>query len=262
MTDFAEVLRAYADALAMNFRLHVVAQPEDQLKAPVGNLLRAFGRVARLDVNSRTEVRDDDVEGRPDLGVTVTRLLTGHIELKRHGLGARPERFTGVNREQWNRFKALPNLVYTDGSEWSLYHSGELVQRVRIADDVSEDGFGGLIEQAGAGLEDLFRTLLNWNPIVLRTARGLAEFIAPLTRFLRDEVAKALTREGGPLRQLAAEWRAILFPEADDAQVADAYAQTMTYALLLAHFEGATRRGAAQQELGGEFGRIVGPGAW
>ena len=61
----------------------------------------------------------------------------------------------------------------------------------------------------------------------------------PRWRFLREEVEKALGREGGPLSQLATEWRAILFPEADDAQFADAYAQTVTYALLLAHFEGA-----------------------
>ena len=185
------------------------------------------------------EVRADDVGGRPDLGITVGGLLTGHIELKRPGLGARAERFTGQNGKQWRRFRALPNLIYTDGSEWSLYHSGKLITRTRFAGDVSEVGAAALDDYEVSELDGLLRAFLYWEPIVPKTARSLAEFLAPLARFLRDEVEKALDREGGPLNALAAEWREVLFPEANDAQFADAYAQTVTYALLLAHFEGA-----------------------
>ena len=76
-------------------------------------------------------------------------------------------------------------------------------------------------------------------PITPTDAKRIAEFVAPLARILRDEVQRALKRGNEPLRALAAEWRGILFPEADDAQFADAYAQTLTYALLLAQFEGA-----------------------
>ena len=192
-----------------------------------------------LDVRWRTEVRADDVHGRPDLGVTVKRLLAGHVELKRPGLGARPERFTGANRAQWGRFKALPNLIYTDGSEWSLYHTGKLVARVRIADDVSEGGARALDREALAALARLFRAFLYWEPVVPGTAQGLAGFLAALARILRDEVQQALGRPDSPLRTLADEWGRLLFPETDDAQFADAYAQTLTYALLLARFEGA-----------------------
>ena len=184
-------------------------------------------------------MRADDVHGRPDLGVTVKGLLTGHVELKRPGLGARPERFTGANRAQWLRFKALPNLIYTDGSEWSLYRTGKLVARVRIADDVSEGGARALDHEALAALARLFREFLCWEPVVPGTARGLAEFLAALARILRDEVQQALGCPDSRLRPLANEWSGILFPETDDAQFADAYAQTLTYALLLARFEGA-----------------------
>ena len=102
----------YAGAVSGNFALMVEAQPEDQLKAPVGGLLKSLGGAAGLDVNWRTEVFIDDVDGRPDIGVTVGGLLTGHIELKRPGLGARPERFTGRNRTQWRKFPgaAQPDL--------------------------------------------------------------------------------------------------------------------------------------------------------
>ena len=60
-----------------------------------------------------------------------------------------------------------------------------------------------------------------------------------MTRVLRDDVQAALARENSQLRRLANEWGGILFPEGDEAQFADAYAQTVTYALLLARFEGA-----------------------
>ena len=36
---------AYANAVAANFRQPVAAQPEDQIRAPVGELLQAMGRI-------------------------------------------------------------------------------------------------------------------------------------------------------------------------------------------------------------------------
>ncbi len=222
-----------------NFKQPISAQPEDQLKAPVGDFLRDTGSLTDLNVAWRTEVHPDDIDGRPDLGVTVNGLLTGHVELKRPGLGARPEHFTGHNRSQWEQFKALPNIIYTDGGEWSLYRSGELKLRARIAADVSQGGAKALDQETLAALREMLRDFLYWEPVVPGTAEGLARFLAPLARVLRDDVKAALVREASSLRALASEWTGLLFPEGDDAQFADAYAQTVTYALLLARFEGA-----------------------
>lgn len=235
----ADIVERYAEAVHNNFIQPVNAQPEDQLKTPVGNLIQAIGETTGRDVTYRTEVRVDDINGRPDIGVVVDRLLTGHVELKRPGLGARPESFKKANRDQWERFKALPNLIYTDSSEWSLYRSGELKVRVKIAEDVSKTGKAGIDLKNSELLGKLLRDFLYWEPIAPNTVRGLAEFLAPLARILRDEVRKALKRETSTLRELADQWREILFPEGDEAQFADAYAQTLTYALLLARFEGA-----------------------
>ncbi len=237
--DFAEIVERFASTIAENFRQLIEAQPEDQLKSPTGDLLGDVGRINRLDVRWRTEVHADDISGRPDLGVTTGGLLTGHVELKRPGLGARAEQFKGANRDQWNRFKALPNLIYTDGSEWSLYRSGKLQQRVRIADDVSKGAAKAVDPESLAGLRDLLSDFLYWEPVVPKTAESLAKFLAPLARILRDEVRKALEKETAPIQSLAKEWGGLLFPEGDEAQFADAYAQTVTYALLLAKFEGA-----------------------
>jgi hypothetical protein len=51
-------------------------------------------------------------------------------------------------------------------------------------------------------------------------------------------VLAVLSDPGSALSRLAGEWRGFFFPDADDAQFADAYAQTVTYALLLARVEG------------------------
>ena len=236
---FAQAVHDFAAAVADNFSQHVNAQPEDQLKPLVGDLVKRVGAAyANGEVAYRTEVLPDDVDGRPDLGITVGKLLVGHIELKSPGTGARPERFTHRNRQQWQRFQALPNLIYTDGSEWSLYRSGDKSLRVRIASDITE-GTSALYLENLTDLDKLLRDFMNWQPVVPATVRGIADFLAPLTRILRDEVSAELGRADSPLKALANEWRRLLFPETDDAQFADAYAQTLTYALLLARFEGA-----------------------
>ena len=63
--------------------------------------------------------------------------------------------------------------------------------------------------------------------------------LAPLCRMLRNDVADALKRPTSPLVQLAHDWRQLLFPDASDDQFADAYAQTVTFALLLGRSENA-----------------------
>jgi hypothetical protein len=56
---------------------------------------------------------------------------------------------------------------------------------------------------------------------------------------LREEVRDALKSPSSALAQLAKDWRDLLFPDADDERFADAYAQTVTFAQLLARSEGA-----------------------
>lgn len=193
--DFDEITKAFAEAVADNFNQPVRAQPEDQLKAPIGEFLRSVGQLSGLTVGWRTEVHADDIDGRPDVGITANGLLTGHVELKRPGMGARADQFTGANRNQWQRFKALPKLIYTDGSEWSLYRSGELKQRARMADDVSKGGASGIYLDSLGAVRELLRDFLYWKPVVPGTTEGLAGFFAPMARILRDQVQKALGTE-------------------------------------------------------------------
>jgi hypothetical protein len=55
LNAYSDLIGQFADDVAHNFSLPVSAQPEDQLKSPVGQLLSAVGTLTALDVNWRTE---------------------------------------------------------------------------------------------------------------------------------------------------------------------------------------------------------------
>ena len=134
---FNEALLKFARSLQRNFSIPIQANPEDQLKTPMQLLLRA----AATDVQPRTEAQVEGLGARPDLGIAVHNLLCGYLELKAPGKGARTSRLTGADKKQWEKFKALPNILYTDGSEWALYRSGELQgEPVRFSGDITVDG--------------------------------------------------------------------------------------------------------------------------
>lgn len=234
--DFAARLVAFARSLTANFTSSVVAQPEDQLKAPVKGLLEA---TLSRPIVARSEAQVAGLGGRPDFGVAVDGLLAGYAELKAPGLGARPQRFTDErNKKQWGKFKTLPNLIYTDGNEWTLLRSGEQVSHVRFSGDVMTDAERAFTEGEAEALERLIQDFLLWQPTAPSSPKALAELLAPLCRMVRDDVAQALQNPDSALSQLARDWRETLFPDADDARFADAYTQTLTYALLLARFSG------------------------
>ncbi|MCT7374104.1 hypothetical protein [Chelativorans salis] len=86
-----------------------------------------------------------DIRTRPDFAITVKQTLVGFIEVKGPGKGADPRHFTVQHdKDQWNKLKSLPNLLYTDGSAFSLWCDGAMVGRIAT--------FDGDLETAGAKL--------------------------------------------------------------------------------------------------------------
>lgn len=241
--DFASVLGEYGDAVRKALRESTAAnaQAEEQLKAPTITLFERVGGVLGFAVSARPEARMSELSVRPDLGVLIRNLLSGHVELKAPGLGANPEKLKDPrNREQWRRLQSHPNLIYTDGNEWGLYRDGERQVLVKPSGDVVDDGGSAYSDRDRQRLEALLRDFLSWQPVVPSSPRALADALAPLCRLLREDVTDAMQNPNSQIRALAKDWRDVLFPDADDAQFADAYAQTLTYALLLARLEGET----------------------
>ena len=242
-----EPLREFAAAVAAKSTPSVAAgSAEDRLRAPFEQLVAAAARALGLEAVCAGEAALPSGAGRPDFAVHCQGLLAGHAELKAPGTGADATRFRGRNRDQFRRFAALPNLLYSDGREWALYRDGKRTgRRLRLAGDLVTAGAEAVAPEDADALAALLRDFLSWEPILPTTRHGqvdapaFAAQLAPLCRLLRDDVAAALVREGSALALLAEDWRELLFPDATDAQFADAYAQTIAFALLLGRAEGA-----------------------
>jgi predicted helicase len=95
-------------------------------------------------------------------------------------------------------------------------------------------------------LTALFETFYQWDPIPPRTPKQLAETTARLCRLLRDEVIEQLDRKAPGLTGLKEDWRKLLFPQADDAEFADGYAQAVTFGLLMAKARGISLKGGIE----------------
>ena len=239
MQDFAVAVTAKMTQLT-------AGEPEDQLRGPFENFITEVAAALSWNIVCTGETRLPGRLGRPDYAIHLNQLLTGYVELKAPGVGASKTRFKGHNRDQFKRFSAIPNILYTDGNEWALYRNGELVNKIIcISGDVSADGKSAATLKDAQAIENLLRDFLLWQPIIPTDRKGkidlkgLAALLAPLCRMLRDDVTDALKDAASPIVQLARDWRQLLFPDAPDEQFADAYAQTVTFALLLGRAEGA-----------------------
>lgn len=210
-------------------------EPEDQLRAPLEVLLADLAELCGFPAKAVAAVGESTLAAlktRPDYAVTIRNALVGFLEIKAPGKGADPRRFRGHDKEQWERLQSLPNLLYTDGNQFSLWRSGQLEGAIIALD--------GDVETSGAALAApdellaLFDNFFSWEPIPPGSAKELAKVSARLCRLLRAEVAEQLALGSPALTALATDWRKLLFPEASDTQFADGYAQAVTFGLLMA----------------------------
>lgn len=249
MTPEQAILTALQDfAAAVSAKMSQVTrgEAEEQLRGPFENLMAEAAQALGWRVVSTGETLLPGRLGKPDYAISRDNLLLGFVELKAPGTGVNAKRFSGHNRDQFKRFSAIPNLLYTDGNEWALYRDGELQGKiVRLSGDVASDGKKAAVAANAEALLPILRDFLLWHPTIpigrkgKIDLKGFAELLAPLCRMLRGDVTDALADPTSPLVDLAKDWRQLLFPDASDEQFADAYAQTVAFALLLGRSEGA-----------------------
>ena len=241
--SFSVALKEYANSLVSIYEgLPLGAYKEEPLKIPVAGLLEK----AASGVSVYFETRLAELSTRPDLAVKKDGLICGHIELKAPGNGADPDDFTGSNARQWKKLQAHPNLIYTDGSHWALYRLGKLVgEPVHLPRKLWQEGGAAVDFNKATNLGLLLNSFFGWGPSTPANPRALAEMLAPVCHLLRDQVLDALENPTSPLNQAAQEWRKYLFRDAENLQFADAYAQTITYGLLLAKLDEGSETGLA-----------------
>ncbi len=236
MSNLKDVVARFgASAKAKLANPGATGEPEDQLRAPLEALFADLTELCGLNREWLAAVGESSLsrlKTRPDYAITLRNVLVGFVEVKAPGKGADPRRYKGHDKEQWEKLQSLPNLLYTDGNAFSLWQNGELVDSIlELQGDVSTSGAK---LAAPPGLLRLFDHFIRWQPIPPKSAPELAKVAARLCRLLRDEVTEQLGEKSPALTALAADWRKLLFPEANDEQFADGYAQAVTFGLLMA----------------------------
>lgn len=91
----------------------------------------------------------------------------------------------------------------------------------RFAGDLTQLGAPALDDAGLAAVDALLRDFYAWEPLVPASASQLADLIAPLCRLLRDDVHDAQPLQSPAMQAVARDWRAYLFPDAGDAELAD-----------------------------------------
>ncbi len=240
-----EILKKFAAELTDKFKLPGSAAPEDQLKGSVAEVFTAAGLEFGYTVNSRTETHLSEHKVRPDIAIYVAKLMGRDI------CGSKAPRVRVPMRQILKRreikssggglkgSRTLSTLMAANGRY--IRDGQKLGNLIRFKGDPSTDGIEAVTNEDAEALGSLLHDFLGWKPIVPHRPTELAKYLAPLTRFLRAEVEVAVRTVGSNIEALAAEWRNFFFPTADDKQFSDAYAQTVTYAMLLARLSGAEK---------------------
>lgn len=252
-SEFSELIAKFG--LQCKQKLAGPGEREALISGPVSNLLTAIGTAANLPVVTHDEVREMEGALRADFALSVKGALSGHIELKAPGISLDPETYgrTTHNYQQWQRLKELPNLLHTNGLQWRLWRNGELKHDIHLGGPSIVTA--GSVLTAGASFDSMIRDFLSWKPSPITSVKKLVDQVAPLARVLREEVSEALRAERRavkagadkalqPFLGAAQSWRRLLMPAAKDDEFADGYAQTVTFALLLARAEGLDLKGA------------------
>lgn len=217
-------------------------QKEDQLRGPTEILLTRLGEHFGLDVLAYGEVALRSIRARPDYAVNIGDSRVGYLEIKAHDKGIPPAwQPLPDDERQWEKLKSLPNLIYTNGSQWAHFSYGVSTGPVALLDgDITWAGMN--LRPANDEFEKLLRRFLTWTPGAPRSLQELIKVTAGLCRLLREEVGTILDHEklSTPRRftRLAEDWRNLLFPKLSWNDFADAYAQTVTFAMLLARASG------------------------
>ena len=282
VTDFNSLIAEFGNQVRENLRFGE-GEPEAQLTNPVATLLKGFGALHSMEVQTVRETSLKTAGGglvseglvRPDYAIMVDGVLTGYVELKAPGKNIDPDSFTKKSHEykQWQRLRNLPNLLYTNGTEWRLYRYGKPVPTGSEKNDNAVNVSAGSVIinkkrvlfpekitwSAPANLATLFLNFLRWVPAPITSADRLVETLAPLAALLREEMLLGLDAQEktykadqakakkkgeedllipSKLVGLRDDWRDTLAPGTSNEEFADSFAQTVVFSLVVALSEG------------------------
>ncbi len=141
------------------------------------------------------------------------------------------------SKEQKARYaKGLPNLIYTNGTDFEFIVKGEVTGFVSIADLIPT--LPARLDQFDR-LEMLLKDFAQQTPISINTAKQLAEMMAGKAVIIKDIMGNALMadKEAGISTELTDQYEGFktsLIHDITIADFADVYAETIAYGLFAA----------------------------
>jgi predicted helicase len=213
--------------------------PEKSLYRHFEEVLERIASILGKEVSLIQEYNEEGI-GSPDIGVNLPGGSMSYVEAKRPSNSL--SGFTGRERDQFKRYQRLDNLIYTNFWRLKLFQRGDLVETAELVPSASLDPRGANSLPTGFDVGpalDLIRQFLSYESPSIHTASDLAERLARGAWLVRDAVNSAMLdlEEESPLHQIYGEYRDILFSDLSYSEFADAYAQTLSYGLLLARRE-------------------------
>jgi len=238
LNEIRNLLSSYCEDIRET-RSDPAHSPERSLYRHLEELLEGISPLLGTDVSVIQEYNEEGV-GSPDIGVNLPDGSTSYIEAKRPDSSLRG--FTGREHDQLERYLRLDNVIYTNFWRLKLFQEGEPVETAELVpfdslDPNTSDGLPNSFELQSA--LNLLQRFLSYESPSIHTARDLAERLARSAWLVRDAVDSAMMDldEESPLHQIYGEYRDILFADLTYSEFADAYAQTLSYGLLLARRE-------------------------
>ena len=259
--DFNVIVADFGRAVTRKLRTGQ-GSPEDHLRGPFERMLSMIADSLGLGITTIGETRLPNISIRPDYAIDVAGARVGYVELKKPGHGV-PGVWSSPSKhdmEQWQRFQLLPNVLYSDGEKFARYNFGKLQGKVACLEP-SLDRASDRLHAVGTDFARVLTDFLLWEPEKPRSLGDLVRLVAKLCRLLRDDVTAEMAREKSGMSAsrtftgLATDWRQVLFPNLTDEKFADQYAQTITFALLLARVEGVEFHGRSISEIARLLGK-------
>lgn len=239
---------------------------EEQLRTPLLRLVEGISHDFGTPATVFGEVPLKALGARPDFGVDARNTgrdpinRIGYIELKKPDKPIPPSDFVrGHDLKQWENLKSLPNLLYTNGTQWSLFRYGVLRDRTVETPALFSKKRRRLPPQRE--FEGLLWDFLTWVPEQGYTLDQLITRVAHMCHQLRGEICDLIEEERysddpKPFTDLAREWKSLLFPAMEPGpDFADAYAQTVTFSLLVARESGVDFTDKSTREIGDQLGK-------
>ena len=238
---FADIARTYHDAVHAARRASVDAEPEAQLTAPVGELLKAVAQRAGL--GTLEPIREARLVGvRPDLAIAHVhkgnRRLQGYVELKKPELSVDARLWTGRNVAQWEKLRDQAEvLILCNGISARLYLDGE-----PAGDDATLPYHVKDNWEAGP-LITLLTRFINARPRPVTSVPDLSRRLALRTRELRERLMNLINDEnpdaaGELARGAYGAWKQYIHPNASAKDYADGISQVVAYGMVLAVLSG------------------------